>query len=375
VAAALALALTALGGCLDENDRGRSVPEIVSINADPAQVYPGDTSVLTVEVSDCGCREISYQWSASAGWFPVHDDREAVLWLAPETAGVCSLAVRVSDGISADSVSLVIEVLEAGTPVWTYTIVDSFPHDNRAFTQGLLFANGLLYEGTGLTGASSLREVVLETGDVLRIHPLAANEFGEGITLLDERIYQITWQNRRGYVYERATFAPIDTFGFTTVTREGWGLTDDGERLILSDGSHRLYFYDPLTYAPLDTVEVFDAGARADDLNELEYIDGLVYANVWHTERIAQISPQTGTVVAWIDLTGLRARMQGSPGLDVLNGIAHDPGENRLFVTGKRWPWIYEIRLQHPPERPGAAGPSAPREIAPGAESGLPGGA
>lgn len=226
------------------------------------------------------------------------------------------------------------------TPVYSYRVVHTYPHDSQAFTQGLVYTNSVLYEGTGLSGLSSLRRVDLQTGEVLQIKPVPAPYFGEGIAVYSDTIVQLTWQSHVAFVYDRDTFSQTGTF---TYTGEGWGLTYDGQRLIMSDGSSTLYFRDPQTFSETGRVQVHDGATPVSRLNELEYIGGEVYANVWLTNRIARVDPQTGQVTAWIDLTGLRP-----PGTDVLNGIAYDSTNGRLFVTGKRWPYLYEIELYLP---------------------------
>lgn len=225
---------------------------------------------------------------------------------------------------------------------YTYRVVHAYPHDPDAFTQGLVYRSGRLYESTGLRGHSSLREVKLETGQVLRTHSLPDRYFGEGIALFDGRIIQLTWRSKLGFVYDRDSFKQVGEFRYAT---EGWGITDDGLRLIMSDGSDTLYFWDPQTFRETGRIQVHDQGGAVSRLNELEYIRGKVYANVWQTEKIAQIDPATGRVEGWIDLSGLSARMNLSQPVDVLNGIAYDADNNRLFVTGKLWPNLFEIEL------------------------------
>jgi glutamine cyclotransferase len=228
------------------------------------------------------------------------------------------------------------------TPVLGYRVVASYPHDPRAFTQGLAYHDGFLYEGTGQWGESTLRRVELESGEVVQSVALADEHFGEGIAILDERVYQLTWRSGVCFVYDRASFALVGQFAYDT---EGWGLTTDGQRLIMSDGSATLYFRDPQTFTVTGTVAVHDNGVPVAQLNELEYVGGEIWSNVWKTDRIARIDPATGRVIAWLDLTGLYpdAQRDGS-GEDVLNGIAHDPATNRIFVTGKRWPEVFEVR-------------------------------
>jgi glutaminyl-peptide cyclotransferase len=228
------------------------------------------------------------------------------------------------------------------TPVYGYRVVNEYPHDPNAFTQGLVYEAGIFYEGTGLEGRSSLRKVALETGEVLQIHNLAPEYFGEGIAVVGDRIWQITWQERVAFLYDKETFEQLDTVSYPT---EGWGLTYDGERLIMSDGTATLYFRDPATFELLGSVAVQDQGTPVVRLNELEYVDGLVFANVWLTDRIAIVDPADGHVAAWLDLAGLLDPSDVTGTVDVLNGIAYDAAGDRLFVTGKLWPKLFEIEI------------------------------
>jgi glutamine cyclotransferase len=230
-------------------------------------------------------------------------------------------------------------------PVAGYRIVNSYPHDPRAFTQGLVFADDVLYEGTGLRGHSSLRKVDLKTGNILQIRQLSAQFFGEGITIYGNRIIQLTWRARAGFVYDKKTFQLLDTFNYPT---EGWGITHDGRSFIMSDGTSTLYLFDPQTFQEVGRLEVHTRDGPVSRLNELEYVQGEIYANVWKTDRIARISPETGEVVGWIDLEGLLIPEDRSRRIDVLNGIAYDVKNDRLFVTGKLWPKVFEIDLVVP---------------------------
>jgi len=233
-----------------------------------------------------------------------------------------------------------------------YKIVHTYPHDPQAYTQGLIYHEGFLYESTGLFGKSSLRKVELTTGKVLQRIDLPEAYFGEGIVLWKDKLIQLTWQSKIGFVYDRATFKQLSTF---TYSREGWGITHDGKHLIESDGSSTLYFWDPETFKEIRHLDVDDKGVPVSNLNELEYIRGEIYANQYQTDRIARISPTTGHVIAWIDLRGLLTSAERSQ-TDVLNGIAYDEKQNRLFITGKQWPKLFEIempgrqanRLPHP---------------------------
>ena len=226
-------------------------------------------------------------------------------------------------------------------PVHGYEVVNAYPHDPDAFTQGLVFRDGFLYESTGLNGRSSLRKVRLETGEVVQRRDVDRRYFAEGLTDWGSRLIQLTWETNVGFVYDLRTFEPVRTFAYAG---EGWGLTHDGRRLIMSDGTTALRFFEPESLQETGRVVVMDGGRPIDDLNELEVVDGLVYANVWMTDRIAMIDPASGRVTGWIDLTGLRPRSAGN-GDDVLNGIAYDAGGRRLFITGKLWPRLFEIRV------------------------------
>lgn len=227
-------------------------------------------------------------------------------------------------------------------PQMSYEVVNTFPHDPGSFTQGLIFLDGVLYESSGLYGESSLRMVELETGEVQRLVPLSNEVFGEGLTDWDQTLVQLTWREGIGYVYNREDFSLSRQFNYET---EGWGLTQDGRNLIMSDGSATLFFLDPETFAVLSTMEVTDEDAPVTMLNELEYIQGEIFANIWQTDSIVRIDPATGEVKGWIDLSGLLPEEERTPTTNVLNGIAYDPEKDRLFVTGKLWPKLYEIRL------------------------------
>ncbi len=228
----------------------------------------------------------------------------------------------------------------SGPLVYTYIIVNKYPHSTDAYTQGLVVEDDdVLLEGTGNYGASSLRRVGLRNGTVLQQYNLPSDIFGEGIAVVGDKIIQLTWQNYTGFVYNKTTFELLDQFSLST---EGWGLTYNGTHLVLSDGTPTLYFFDPNTYQTVGSVTVHDGGMLISQLNELEYINGDVYANIWQEQRIAIINPQTGQVKAYIDLTGL---YQTSNPNAVLNGIAYNPKTNQLYVTGKYWFNLYEIQL------------------------------
>ena len=226
--------------------------------------------------------------------------------------------------------------------IYSYKIINTYPHDPDAFTQGLVYENGTLYEGTGRYGRSSLRKVSLLTGEVLKIHNLSSQYFGEGITIFNDKIIQLTWKSKIGFVYDKDSFKLNQTFNYST---EGWGITHDDQNLIMSDGTSTLFYLDPVTFEVIDQIDVKENNTEITNLNELEYIDGNIYANVWKTDRIAIINPRTGNVSGWIDLKGLIEQNDQTQNIDVLNGIAYDSNNGRLFVTGKLWSNVFEIEL------------------------------
>jgi glutaminyl-peptide cyclotransferase len=224
----------------------------------------------------------------------------------------------------------------------TYRVVHTYPHDPHAFTQGLVYIDGSLYESTGLEGQSSLRMVDLETGRVLQSQPVDSKYFAEGLTAWGSTLVQLTWESHVAFVYDRFSFRMLRTFSYSG---EGWGLTQDGKSLILSDGSDTLRFFDPATFRELRRIAVKDHGKPVHEINELEFIHGKIYANIWHSDRIARIDPASGKVLGWIDLKGLLSADQLTSPEAVLNGIAYDSAHDRLFVTGKLWPKLFEIQV------------------------------
>jgi len=225
-------------------------------------------------------------------------------------------------------------------PVDTFEVINTYPHDPTAFTQGLVFDGGALYESTGLNGVSSLRQVELQTGKVLQKVNVPSQYFAEGLAIFQGRIFQLTWLAHKGFIYDLASFQQQGEF---TYDGEGWGLTQDGRSLILSDGTNRIRFLDPRDFKLQRAISVYDHDRPLAELNELEYIKGEIYANVWHSDRIVRLDPRSGKILGWIDLTGLLPSTQPE---NVLNGIAYDEAGDRLFVTGKRWPKLFEIRVK-----------------------------
>lgn len=246
---------------------------------------------------------------------------------------------------------------ETKVSFYRYKVIRSYPHDRKAFTQGLVYEDGLLYEGTGLRGQSTITRRDLETGKTVKRLRLPDKYFGEGITLFGDRLIQLTWKSNKGFVYKKDSFTLLREFSYPA---EGWGITHDGERLILSDGTATLRFLDPNTYAEIGRIEVRDRDRPVQRINELEFIsdtqqpceDGRIYANIWPTDHIAIIHPKTGCVTGWIDLTGLYTPSNGRKSEDVPNGVAYIPETKHLLVTGKLWPKLYEIELvEAPPQK------------------------
>jgi glutaminyl-peptide cyclotransferase len=229
----------------------------------------------------------------------------------------------------------------AALPRYTYSVVKTYPHDRRAFTQGLQYLGGILYEGTGNLGQSWIRKVKLETGEVLQQRDIPKEHFGEGIAIWKSELFQLTWQSGMGFVYDVNTFAPRRTFRYAG---EGWGLTQDADGLIMSDGSDALRFVEPATFKERRRLKITALGQPVRQLNELEYVKGEIFANVWQTDIVARIDPATGKVTGWIDLSNLLTPAERAQ-TDVLNGIAFDAATDRLFVTGKWWPKLFEIKL------------------------------
>ena len=238
----------------------------------------------------------------------------------------------------------------SGVPEYTYEVVHSYPHDKLAFTEGLIYKDGFLYESTGLEQQSSVRKVKLETGEVVQKHDVPGQYFGEGIIIWKDKMLQMTYRTEIGFVYDLKTFEVKSEFHYPG---EGWAFTTDGKQIIMDDGTAELRFWDPETLKETGRLTVTDQGQPVAKLNELEWVKGEIYANIWETDKIARIDPRTGKVVGWIDLTGLLKPTErvtdGDFATDVLNGIAYDAQHDRLFVTGKRWPKVFEIKLVKKP--------------------------
>ncbi len=336
-------------------------PREPQLTVTPAELeFGAQDTVRLILVRNEGARTLDWSVSAGESFTTVSPSRGLGRQGAPAPdtirvsidrtgldAGAYADTVRFDSNGGRAAIPLSLEVL--GTPVWSYTIVDSFPHDRSAFTQGLAVRNGILYEGTGRYGTSYVRALELETGRLLRSKKLRGSYFGEGIALVESLLYQLTLNAGLAMVYEESSFERLYTVAYSS---EGWGLAYDpsGDRLVRSDGSERIYFHDPLTFEPLGQVDVYDGDDPVWRLNELEVIGGVLFANVWKTHRLARIDLETGQVLSWVDLTGLEALADYGSRIDVLNGIAYDEASDRLFVTGKLWPVLFEIELIEPEE-------------------------
>lgn len=228
-------------------------------------------------------------------------------------------------------------------PTYTFEVVNSWPHDCKAFTQGLIFDHDLFLESTGQYGESTLRRVEPATGKVLKKIKVPKEYFAEGIALFQGKIFQLTWESHKGFIYDAESFEQLGEF---TYDGQGWGLTGDGHSLIMSDGTNRIRFLDPVSFKVERKISVYNDGQPVSQLNELEYIKGEIYANIWHSDRIARIDPANGKITGWIDLAGLLPSKGDCQQAEVLNGIAYDETSDRLFVTGKLWPKVFEIRLK-----------------------------
>lgn len=268
---------------------------------------------------------------------------EFVRWMAA-LAAVATLGASAAPAARTNAPAPMSVTMAAPPAAYTYKVIHTYPHDKTAFTQGLIFRDGVLYESAGQFGESNVRKVELATGKVLLKTPVDKKYFAEGLTEWQGALLQLTWKDGLGFVYDKATLKFRQTFRYNG---EGWGLTHDGKRLILSDGDARsgLRFLDPVSFVETGRVVVKDQGSPVADLNELEFVNGEVFANVWHTDRIARINPSTGEVTGWIDLKGLLTPAERTNPEAVLNGIAYDAATKRLFVTGKLWPKLFEIQL------------------------------
>lgn len=266
----------------------------------------------------------------------------AALLVAAVGALLIFAAIRSNPGVTSNRTNEPAVSSERARQAY-YEVINTYPHDPTSFTQGLLWQNGGFYESTGLYGQSKLRRLEFPSGRVLKETGLQTDLFGEGLTLVDGRLIQLTWKSHRGFVYDLDSFRLLQEFTYDT---EGWGLTYDGKNLILSDGSSELFYLDPQSFKPVKRLSVTMNGRPVTELNELEFIEGEIWANVWQTDLILRIAPSTGQVTSFLDLKGVLAPSDKTGKEDVLNGIAYDSDKKRIFVTGKLWPRVFEIRIK-----------------------------
>lgn len=332
-----------------------SKPERITTMLEPASALTialGEEIPITVSIPDTAKVDSlsvflggSRKLTISAPLGESNGKLEFVLPTDGEHTGKSGLRLRLffADG-SSENHSQQLTFLSNVAPVeYSYQVVKEFPHDVSAYTQGLQFLDGVLYESTGNYGTSSIRRVILETGEVKQVRNLDQSLFGEGITVLGQRIYQLTYKSQVGFVYDLESFEEIQKVYYQN--REGWGLTNNGEELIMSDGTNIIYFLDPEMFTINRQIEVYHDQGPADSLNELEYINGKIWANRYFTDEIVIIDPESGIVEGRINLKGILKAMHRKPTTDVLNGIAWDSEGERLFVTGKFWPLLFEIRI------------------------------
>jgi glutaminyl-peptide cyclotransferase len=348
--------LVGCGGKKSKSEAGKAAENVVMVSSPNASklVSPlkdqsfisGDLIEFIIE-SERAMEEIdSVSFFADGKRISGISDGLKFIWnSAVSKVGKIPLRVQVfySDA-SFDLLQVIVTMKSDIQPIlYTYEVVNSYPHDIRAYTQGLVYDGGYLYESTGQYGESSLRKVVPETGEVIKHILLERELFGEGLCIFEDRLYQITWKNKVGFVYEKESMRLLNRIYYQT---EGWGLTTYGNKLIMSDGSHYIYFLDPLYFTETSRMEVYDDKGPVSNLNELELIDGYLYANIFGTDEIAIFSPLTGKVHGYINLAGILPSQFRHRNLDVLNGIAYDADNDRLFVTGKYWPRLFEIRIR-----------------------------
>ena len=277
----------------------------------------------------------------------VSSENNSAFSIKDQVLGIHSLrAILFYEGNSKTLNNSIYFLADTSPSIYTYKIINTFPHDADAFTQGLEYKDGFLYESTGQNGASSIRKTALKTGEVLQIKALDKKYFGEGITIFDSKIYQLTWRGNIGFVYDLESFELLNSFPYNK-SKEGWGLTHNDKELIKSDGTERIWFLDPATQKETHYIEAYTNKRKAESLNEIEYINGKIYANIWQKNTIIIINAENGTIEGVANLNGLRAKINKPDAgkTYVLNGIAYDKEKNRLFVTGKNWDKTFEIEL------------------------------
>lgn len=317
-----------------EKNKQYTFGEEITVSFQTKERYPIDSSIISIDGKEI----------AKLG----KDIKSYTLRLPDDKAGSHTLKVTCwypNQKRGSSSIHVYLKPKEAPRK-YSYELIKVFPHDTKAYTQGLQYQNGYMYEGTGQYGESSLRKINMQNGDVLSVLNLDEQHFGEGITIYKEKIYQITWRSKKGFIYDLKNFTLEATFNYNS---EGWGITTAKDHLIMSDGSNKLYFINPSNFYILKEIEVYDHQGKVDQLNELEYVNGLIWANIWLSNRIVAIDPNSGVVKAELDMSQLlteaeKSRLNDKD--DVLNGIAWNSAKNTFYVTGKRWPKLFEIKIK-----------------------------
>ena len=324
-----------LTNCGDKNSSKQSS---LSINTPKKSLMLGDTLKLSINNPEkLDITNVSYQINNK----PV----ESTIILNNTSLGKKSITAQVTVGEKTETISKTIQVFNNIIPsIYTYEIVNTFPHDITSYTQGLEFYNGELYESTGQKKESKLRKVNFETGEVLKNLDLEDQYFGEGLTILNDKIYQLTWQAKRGFIYDVNTFEKLSTFNYGT-SKEGWGICNDGKSLYKSDGTEKIWILNTTTVSEDDKIEVYTNKAKIKSLNELEWINGKIYANIYQQNGVVIVNPKNGAVEGVIDFSPLKDLVKQHSGLDVLNGIAYNPETETIFVTGKRWDKLFEVKI------------------------------
>jgi len=325
-----------LTNCGDKNSSKQSS---LSINTPKKSLMLGDTLKLSINNPEkLDIINVSYQINNK----PV----ESTIILNNTSLGEKSITAQVTVGEKTETISKAIQVFNNIIPsIYTYEIVNTFPHDITSYTQGLEFYNGELYESTGQKKESKLRKVNFETGEVLKNIDLEDQYFGEGLTILNDKIYQLTWQAKRGFIYDVNTFEKLSTFNYGT-SKEGWGICNDGKTLFKSDGTEKIFLLNPETLAEQGHIQVYTEKGKIPSINELEWIDGKIYANRYQRNGVLIINPETGGVEGVIDFRPLTKLVKQHPELDVLNGIAYHPERETIFVTGKNWDKLFEVKIK-----------------------------
>ena len=337
---------TKTGQAVEQQRPRRQRAQITIVSPKSNEQQPLGAAITLLAKARDGAEAIdSIRWFVDGKWFKTTKGEDITWNTGGQTTGTHRIEA-VTYYVSGQRENTLTSVLLLASQIpkqYTYKVMQIYPHDTKAYTQGLLFDDGFLYESTGQKGESTLRKVNLQTGEPVQMIHLSSEMFGEGLALLDDKLVQLTWQNQVAFVYQKSDFKLLNTISYPM--REGWGLTFDGTHLLMTDGSATLYFLDKDFLAEVRRLEVCDNNGLVRELNELEYINGELWANVYQTNYILRIDPKTGVVTGRIDMSGLLNDSDQKTGTDVLNGIAYDEKTGKIYVTGKNWPKLFEIQV------------------------------